>query len=490
MEHIHFKEGEFESRDLFGTVDFPSGTVVEWQPSEEFFTHTEVDINVIKKLFTTISALCPGLTINLDDNGNKTTYYSSNGINDLVDNAVKGKEIINHRFMINYTEGKNKLDLVMTYTSNYSSSMIPYVNTGLTEAGPHISQIKSIITREFNSFLREKGWLKEKEDNLTGDDINEGMYIVFNITAPNVAYDAQVKSRVVKLDMKPFTQVVSEDLRAWMTTNEKEIKKIADKAINARKAREAAKKARENVRTKAEKKTVLAMPSKLADCNSSNRSACELFVTEGDSASGGAKTIRDAKHQAVLGLRGKVLNVLTADITKINKNAEIMDIIKALGFSWSPDGKSVIYDKSKLRYGKFIIASDRDSDGSHIQLLILTCLWKLVPQLILDGYVYIALPPLYKAEWGTKYEYLQDKAALEEFKRKHTGAFTLTYFKGLGEADPKELGQMIIDPKTRLLQQVTVEDVDAANKIISDLMGKDSLPKKKFVFGTEIKEVM
>ena len=166
-----------------------------------------------------------------------------------------------------------------------------------------------------------------------------------------------------------------------------------------------------------------------------------------------------------------------------------MDIIKALGLTWSPDGKNVIYDKNKLRYGKFIIASDRDPDGSHIQLLILTCLWRLVPQLILDGYVYIALPPLYKAEWGTKYEYLQDKTALEEFRKTHQN-FQLTYFKGLGEADPEELGKMIINPETRLLQQVKVDDIEEANKIINELMGKDSLPKKKFVFGNEIKEVM
>lgn len=167
-----------------------------------------------------------------------------------------------------------------------------------------------------------------------------------------------------------------------------------------------------------------------------------------------------------------------------------MDMIKALGFSWSSDGKQVIYDEKKLRYGKFIIASDRDVDGNHIQLLVLTALWKLVPDLILNGHVYIALPPLYKAEWGTKYQYLQDKKELEDFKKTHSGNYTLVYFKGLGEADPSELGTMILDPKTRLLQLVTVDDVLEADKIINNLMGKSSLPKKEFVFKNKIKEIM
>ena len=192
------------------------------------------------------------------------------------------KEIINTRFSMNFVDGKEKMDFILTYTSNYSMSLIPYVNTGLTEAGPHITQVKSLLTREFNSFFREKGWLKEKEENLTGDDINEGLYIVFNITAPNVGYDAQVKSRITKLDMKPFTGMLSEELKNWMNFNEKEMKRIADKAINARKAREAAKKARESVRTKAEKKEkVLKFDSKLADCYSKNRKMCEIYITEG-----------------------------------------------------------------------------------------------------------------------------------------------------------------------------------------------------------------
>lgn len=259
-----------------------TGTIVEWEPNEEFFTHPEVNTSELKTLFKTISALCPGLTIQLDDNGTQTTYFSKNGINDLIDEAVENKELIKNRFIMNYENDKNKLDLVMTYTSNYSLTLIPYVNTGLTANGPHISQIKSLLTREFNKFFRDKKWLKEKDENLSGDDLQEGLYIIFNLTAPNVAYDAQVKTRITKLEMSPFTQAIADELRTWMTINEKEVKMIADKAINAKKARLAAQKARESVRdTTKKKEKALKFDSKLADCSSKDRKNCEIYITEG-----------------------------------------------------------------------------------------------------------------------------------------------------------------------------------------------------------------
>ena len=191
---------------------------------------------------------------------------------------------------MNYQNDKNKIDMVMTYTSNYSFTLVPYVNTGLTANGPHISQIKSLLTREFNKFFRDKKWLKEKDENLSGDDLQEGLYIVFNITAPNVAYDAQVKTRVTKLEMTPFTTAIAEELRIWFMANEKEIKMIADKALSARKARLAAQKARDTVREGQKKKEkALKFDSKLADCYSKDRKKCEIIITEGDSASGNLK---------------------------------------------------------------------------------------------------------------------------------------------------------------------------------------------------------
>ena len=279
-EFIHFVEGEFNKRESqHGSLN-ENGTIVSWQPSEEFFENTEVEINKVKNLFKTITCLCPGLTIELNDNGEYTTYYSTNGLNDLVDEAVKDKELIKNRFNMNFSEGKNKMDIVLTYTSNYNFTMVPYVNTGLTEKGLHITQIKAILTREMNKFFRDKKWLKEKDENLIGDDIQEGMYIVFNLTAPNVGYDAQVKSTITKIDMSPFTAALINNLRQWFEINEKEVKIIADKAILARTAREKAKKARETVR-KVDTKRRATLPGTLADASSKNRKECEVFIVEG-----------------------------------------------------------------------------------------------------------------------------------------------------------------------------------------------------------------
>ena len=388
-EHCSFKEGVFSTRDSFKTTDMANGTIVEWEPSEEFFTHPEVDINEVKNLFQTISCLCPGLTIELNYNGESNTYFSEKGLNDLVDNAVSNKELINYdnRFNLNFQNGKYKIDMVMTYTSNYSMTMIPYVNTGLTSTGPHITQIKSLLTREFNRFFKEKKWLKDNEGNLSGDDIQEGLYIVFNITAPNVAYDAQVKTRVTKLEMTPYTTAITDELRIWFAANEKDIKIIADKAKMAKKAREAAAKARNAIREKQSKKErALKFDSKLADCYSKNRSKCEIYVVEGDSAAGNLKTARDNEFQAVMPIRGKMLNLYKANIDKIQKNAEVMSLINAFGLEIDLKTMKVVFDKNKMRYGKIIIMSDADQDGSHIKNLFYTFLWSCCPDLIKKGW--------------------------------------------------------------------------------------------------------
>lgn len=278
FEEILFKEGVFSKRNSGKCEKDRHGTEVSWLPSEEFFTHPEVEIKEIEKLLKTLACLCPGLEFNLNDK----KFYSKNGLNDLVDEETKNKEIIKKRLNINFVNNKNKLDLILTYTNNYSSVILPYVNTGLTDSGPHITQIKTILTREFNKFFKEKKWLKEKDENLTGDDCQEGMFLVFNLTTTGIGYDAQIKSRITKLDMKPFTDVIASSIQNWLSQNEKEVKVIADKAINARKAREAVRKARENARQpKDKKKQFLNLPSKLVDCWGKNRNKCELFIVEG-----------------------------------------------------------------------------------------------------------------------------------------------------------------------------------------------------------------
>ena len=483
FEEINFEEGVFKHRKVDKSESNYTGTVVSWRPSEEFFTHTEVEISKIKDLFETITCLCPGLIINLNDNGKETSYYSQNGINDLVDNAVKDKEIIANRFNMKFEDGKNKMDMVLTYTSNYSLILVPYVNTGLTEKGPHITQVKTILTREMNKFFKEKKWLKAGDENLTGEDMQEGMYIVFNITAPNVAYDAQVKSTVTKLDMTPFTQAIADNLQYWFKNNEKEIKIIADKAIAARKAREAAKKAREKVREGNKKKEkALKFDSKLADCNGKDRSKCEIYITEGDSASGNLKMARDNEFQAILPVRGKILNVRKATLDKIQKNAEIMTMIEAFGLKVDPKTMKLTYNKEDLRYGKIIIESDADVDGSHIKNLFYTFIWTFCPQLIQDGYIYAGCPPLYQITEGKdKYVYLKDDEALEEYVKTHEGKkYVVKHLKGLGEMSEEET-QLLVDPEQRIIKQVTVEDAIVTDNLFDDLMGTAVNPRKEFI---------
>ena len=372
-ELIRFNEGVFESRDT-GTTESQtlSGTSVVWQPSEEFFTHPEVDIKYVKSLFETLTCLCPGLIIKLTEfDGQKeetTTYVSKDGLDDYVNAHLGDKEILKNRLSINYHNGKNKMNAVLTYANGYSANIVPYVNTGLTESGPHITAFKTTITREFNKFFREKGWLKEKDTNLSGEDIQEGLYLVFNLTTSGVTYDAQVKSRVVNIETKEFMQEFSSQLQNWLKANEKEIKNLADKALSARKAREAAKKARDSIRNKAEKKAVLKMPSKLTDAWSKDREKCEIFIAEGDSATGGIKEARDNEFQAVLPVRGKILNCWKTGLDKILANAEIRDMIKAFGFDINVKTGKVVYDESKLRYDKIIISADADIDGRKLCL--------------------------------------------------------------------------------------------------------------------------
>ena len=422
-EQVWFEDGVFSHRDN-GTTSHANGTIVSWTPDAQFFTHTEVEIDKIKKLFKTISCLCPGLTIELWDNGTQFTYYSTNGLNDLVDDGVKDNEIIDNRFKMDFTEGKYKLDMVMTYTSNYSSIIIPYVNTGLTETGPHITQFKTQLTKSFNKFLRDKKWLKEKDENLTGDDIQEGLYLVFNITAPGVSYDAQVKSRITKIDMKPFLPAFTEALTLWFTRYEKDVKLIADKALMARKAREAAKKARDNAREnapKAKNKT-LNLPTKLVDAWGKNRANCELLIAEGDSAAGGLIGARDGETQAVFPIRGKILNLYKASSDKTFANQEVVNIIKALGLELDSKTNKMIYDRNKLRYGKILLCADADADGEAIKNLLLTCFWSLCPELIINGHLYCAIPPLFRITTKkNEYIYLRDGVELEAYKEAHVG---------------------------------------------------------------------
>ena len=484
-EAISFKEGVFQKRKI-GKTSESNGIFVEWQPSEEFFDNTEVEINKIRSLLTTVVALCPGLTIKLYVSDKEEIYNSKNGLNDLVDKAVKNKELIDNRFNLNYINGKNKIDMVLTYTSSYGSTLVPYVNTGLTESGPHITQIKTIITREFNKFFKEKKWLKEKDENLTGDDIQEGMYIIFNITTSGVSYNAQVKSNIVKIDMSPFTRIIIDNLEVWMNSNEKEVKLIADKAINARKAREAAKKARDNARNLGAKKTkskLLDLPTKLVEANSKNRSKCELLIAEGDSAASGLVEARDPEIHAIFPIRGKLISAYKNSSEKIFANQEVINIIKALGLELNQKTGKLIYDKAKLRYGKILLCADGDPDGEAIRNLLIEFFWWICPELILNGHVYSTFPPLFRITTNkNKYIFLKDATALADYNEKHKGEkYLINRNKGLGEQDSHELREALIDPETRNIKQLVVEDEESTAWLIECLLGPSVPPRREYL---------
>ena len=432
-EHIWFKEGVFDKRDVgvWDNKNNPSGTLVQWQPNEEFFTHPEVDMNTIFNLFKVIACLCPGLTIELNVEGKPQVIFSSkNGLMDLVDEAVKGKEILKNRLNFNFSDGKNKLDLVLTYTNAYSATIVPYVNTGLTDSGPHITQIKTILTREMNKFFREKGWLKDKDENLTGEDCQEGMYIAFNVTAPGVAYDAQTKSRVIKLDMKPFTTAITEELQYWFAANEKDIKGIADKALNARKAREAARKARDAARgVKVKKETGLKakmqISNKFIDCTNKNPKNRNLLLVEGLSAGASAVEARNPKTDCIYMLRGKIVSPLKTAVDKILANQEMSDIVRVIGAGFDSS-----FDVNKMNFDKIVITSDADSDGADIELLLITFFYTYMRPLVEAGKLYRAVTPLYIIRQKGKEYYCYSEDELTEWKNSHSGSYDLLRAKG------------------------------------------------------------
>lgn len=482
-EHIWFKEGVFKKRECgaWDNKNYPSGTLVQWQPSEEFFTHPEVDMNTILNLFKVIACLCPGLTIELNVEGKPQVIFSSkNGLMDLVDEAVQGKEILKNRLNFNFSDNKNKLDLVLTYTNSYSATIVPYVNTGLTDSGPHITQVKTILTREMNKFFREKGWLKDKDENLTGEDCQEGVYIAFNVTAPGVAYDAQTKSRVVKLDMKPFTSAIAEELQYWLAANEKDVKKIADKALNARKAREAARKARDAARgVKGKKETGLKakmqISNKFIDCTNKNPKNRNLLVVEGLSAGASAVEARNPKTDCIYMLRGKIVSPLKTAVEKILANQEMSDIVRVIGAGF---GSS--FDVNKMNFDKVVITSDADSDGADIELLLITFFYTYMRPLVEAGKLYRAVTPLYiiRHKGNEYYCYTEDE--LTEWKNTHTGSYDLLRAKGLGELNPEDLQKVCF--MNERYKRISISDAEKTTELLNILMGSAVEPRKQYIY--------
>ena len=479
FECINFIDGIFKNRTT-GKSNEHTGTIVEWTPDPQFFNHAEIDINKVKELFKVLTCLCPGLTINLTHNEKeKIEYKSKNGLNDLVDDKVKDTEIINNRLNINYVEGKNKLDLVLTYTNNYSLNMISYVNTGDTDAGPHITQIKTIVTREFNKFFREKKWLKEKDENLDGTAIQEGMLIAFNITTSGVAYDAQTKSRIVKLDMTPFTGIIAENIQNWLSVNEKDIKIIFDKAIAAKRAAAAAKKARDAARNLKPKekglKAKMLLSNKFTDCKSKDPSQRNLLLVEGQSAAGSVIEARNTLTDCVYQLRGKILSVLKCDKARIFDNQELSDIIRVIGAGFDKD-----FDVNKMNFDKIVITSDQDSDGMAIELLLITFFFTYMRPLVEAGKLYRAVTPLYIITTKKEKIYCYSEQEFEDWKNNTKEKYEVAHCKGLGEVNAEVLKDICFEHQR--YKRITVSDALATKNLLEVLEGSAVAPRKQFIY--------
>ena len=482
MEEVQFIEGVFKNRVLDNQGNHHTGTIVSWQPSEEFFTNASIDIERLKKLFHVLTCLCPGLTINLieKETDARISYFSKNGLNDLLNDIAGDSEILKNRLNINYENGKNKLDLVLTYTDKYSSNIISYVNTGETDAGPHITQIKTVITREMNKFFREKNWLKEKDDNLTGDDIQEGLLLAFNITAPNISYDAQTKSRIVKIDMSPFTSVISESLQSWLAANEKDIKGIADKALNARKAREAAKKARDIARNgkKKEKglKAKMQLSSKFIDCVSKKPEERNLLLVEGLSAGSSAVEARNAKTDCIYMLRGKIISPLKTSVDKILANQEMSDIIRVIGAGFGND-----FDVNKMNFDKIVMTTDADSDGADIELLLITFFFTYMRPLVESGKLYRAVTPLYIIRTGKEELYFYTEEEMEDYRVSHSSSsYEVLRAKGLGELNATDLHKVCFEKQR--FKRITISDAEETKRLLDVLEGQAVMPRKQFIY--------
>lgn len=475
FEEVSFKEGVFSNRVIGDSNEH--GTGVEWLPSEEFFTSNKVEINRVKELFDVLVCLCPGLTINLTTPDEKASFFSKNGLNDLVDKKVKDNELINNRMSMSFENGRNKMDMVITYTSNYSLNMISYVNTGETDAGPHITQIKTILTREFNKFFKEKKWLKDKDANFSGDDIQEGLLIAFNITAPGVSYDAQTKSRIVKLDMTPFTSAIVENLQYWFNNNEKEIKLIFDKAASARKAREAAKKAREAARKPKEKglKAKMKLSNKFIDCANKNPSERNLLLVEGLSAGSAAVEARNAKTDCIYMLRGKIISPLKTSIDKILANQEMSDIVRVIGAGFGDT-----FDVSKMNFDKIVITTDMDSDGADIELLLITFFFTYMRPLIEAGKLYRAVTPLYIVKLGKEELYFYTEEEMDKFKTTHKNNYEVLRAKGLGELDAADLHKVCFEKQR--FKRITISDLQKTKVLLDTLQGQAVTPRKQFIY--------
>ena len=476
-----FEKGELKSYKETTFTKGVQGTTIKFLPDKEIFKEgISLDYAALKKQIQELAYLSPGLVFSFKyEDKDEEVITSKNGIKDYIDDLNKNKNKLTSVFYTENIEDRIGVKIAMQYNDTYTDTYKLYTNSIPNSAGTHLTGFRTALTSTMNEYARENKILKEKDANLTGEELKEGLVLVLSFIMPDPVFSGQTKDVLSSSEARTAVQrLVSREIKIWLEANPKDAKAIVDKALLARAAREKAKKAKETVRKVDAKRRVI-MPDVLADASSKDRMNCEVFIVEGKSAAGSTKEARDRGTQAVFQLRGKPLNVLKCDLHKALKNKEISGMVDAFGLEVK-DGK-IIVDETKLRYGKFVITADADVDGSHIRVLFLTFIWKFCPELLEKGYVYAAVPPLYKATMGTKIQYLKDDAALEEFRKSTSRNFELGRMKGLGEMDPDEMAETVMSAETRTLKQITMEDAAAVAQVFMSLMGESVTPRKKFI---------
>ena len=464
-----------------------TGTKVNFLPDPEIFERTDFSATEVKSRLHETAYLNPELTIVFKDlrtePATEMEYHESEGIVGYVKELNQNSTVLHDPIFVKGESDGIQVDCAFQYVEDFRENVLGFCNNIFNaEGGTHLTGFKTVLTTVLNGYARTLGILKDKDANFTGTDIRSGITAVVSIKHPDPRFEGQTKTKLDNQDAaKAVSKVVGEQLELYFDRNLETLKSVLSCAERAAKIRKTQEKAKSNLLTK--QKYSFDSNGKLANCEKKDPSQCEIFIVEGDSAGGSAKTARDRNYQAILPIRGKILNVEKAPIDKILANAEIKTMINAFGCGFS-EGYGNDFDITKLRYDKIVIMADADVDGAHISTLLLTLFYRFMPELIYEGHVYIAMPPLYKAmpKKGPE-EYLYDDKALEKYRKTHkSGSFTLQRFKGLGEMDADQLWETTLNPATRRMRLVEIEDARLASQVTEVLMGSEVPPRKAFIY--------